>query len=69
MAPAYLCKIQHYSSCDFCALTGMGTDRTVFLANLYTRRETNVCLLLLAVVHVLSHKNKKGFNVVERSQA
>lgn len=68
VAPAYLCKIQHYSSCDFWALTGMGTDRTVFLANSYTRRETNVCLLLLAV-HVLSHKNKKGFNVVERSQA
>lgn len=69
VAPAYSCKIQHYNSCDFCALTGLGTDRTIFLANSYTRRETNVCLLVPAVVHVLWHKNKKGFNVVERLQA
>lgn len=67
--PACSCKIQHYSSCDLCTLSGWGTNRTVFLVNSCTRRETNVCLLVLAVVHVLSHKNKKGFNVVERSQA
>lgn len=53
----------------FFSLTGSGTNRTVFLANSNTRREINDCLLVLAVVHVLSHKNKKGFNVVERSQA
>lgn len=68
MALAYFCKIQCNSSCDFCALSGLGTDGTVFLASLYYRRQTNVCLLLLAVIHVPSLKNKKAFNVAERSQ-
>jgi len=39
MAPAYFCKIQHYCSCDFCALTGLGTDRNVCFASLYYGRE------------------------------
>lgn len=68
MAPAYFCKIQHYSLCGLCTLTGLGTDGTVFLASSYYGRETNICLLLLAVIHIPSLKNKKAFNVVERQQ-
>lgn len=66
MAVPYFCKMQYYSFCDFCALTGLCADGTVFLASLYYGRETNVCLLLLAVIHILSLKNNKAFDVVER---